>query len=339
MRLARCASFVAALAVAGSSVAQPGRTREAPSAEDKETARNLVRLGDDKLAQGDYKGALEAYRAADAIMGVPTTRLQVGRTLAALGRLTEARDTLLQVARMPREADEPEPFLRAREAAAELARQIAERIPSLQIDVVGLAPGIKPELSLDFTPVGNAALSLPRKLDPGTHVVRVAARGMTAFEEAITLAEREQLRLRIVLQSAPGPDASASPKARPPGAAPGSAPTGGGGMPAAAWVGLGLGAAGVAAGAVTGILSLSATADAKDLCGEQSCPPEADAPIDRAELMAGLSNVGFAVGVAGVGVGLVVLLTAPARAPRAEQAAVTLEPLIGPGLVGLGGRF
>ena len=87
-------------------------TREA-TAGDKETARFLMDDGDRKLRVGDYRGALDAYIAADKIMRVPTTGIAVGRVQEKLGRLLEARDTWLRVARYPVKLDEPEPFTEA----------------------------------------------------------------------------------------------------------------------------------------------------------------------------------------------------------------------------------
>src|SRR5262245_66695671 len=76
----------------------------APSAQDRERARGFMDLGDDKTAAGDLEGALKAYQAADGIMGVPTTGLEVARALEKLGRLIEARDACVRVTRFPRDA-------------------------------------------------------------------------------------------------------------------------------------------------------------------------------------------------------------------------------------------
>ena len=85
------------------------------------------------LKAGDLTGALEAYRGADAIMGVPTTGIEVARTQIRLGRLVEARDTALKVSRYPVKRREPRPFTDARTEALQLASELAARIPSLQL--------------------------------------------------------------------------------------------------------------------------------------------------------------------------------------------------------------
>ena len=63
----------------------------APSSPERERARALMDQGDARFEAGAYDAALEAYRAADAIMGVPTTAIEVARVLEKLGRLLQAR--------------------------------------------------------------------------------------------------------------------------------------------------------------------------------------------------------------------------------------------------------
>ena len=122
-----------------------GQTSDGPreiNVGDRETARSLMDDGDAKLAVGDYRGALDAYLAADKIMGVPTTGVDVGRAQHKLGLLLEARDTWLRVTRYPARPDEPDAFTKARRQARALATAIAGRIPSLQIEVTGVAPDV-----------------------------------------------------------------------------------------------------------------------------------------------------------------------------------------------------
>src|SRR5687768_9838148 len=95
-----------------------------PSAADKETARSLMNQGDTARDEQDYRAALKAYEAADAIMRVPTTGLAVARMHEKLGQLLEARDKALAVARIPAGATEPAAFTTARNEAEQLADAI-----------------------------------------------------------------------------------------------------------------------------------------------------------------------------------------------------------------------
>jgi hypothetical protein len=61
------------LTVVSSALAQEATPRQ------RERARGLMDQGDVSMAAGDHEAALAAYRAADDIMGVPTTGLEVGK--------------------------------------------------------------------------------------------------------------------------------------------------------------------------------------------------------------------------------------------------------------------
>lgn len=84
-----------------------------------------------------------------------------------------------------------------------------------------------------------------------------------------------------------------------------------------------IGAAAVIVGAVFGGRAIALDDDADALCGEDSCPtPEGASLSDDARLHATLSNVFIGVGAGLLGVGLVVVLTAPGEP---DEVAVTLQ--------------
>src|SRR5690606_32301856 len=164
-----------------------------PTLSDKETARSLFTQGDEKYRAGDYDGALKAFEAADAIMGVPTTGLERGRTLAQLGRLLEAREVLLKVSRLPPGPEDNEVQQRARREAHQLAEAVGQRIPSVQVRVRGLDPDARYDVVIDDEPVPESLATFPRKLDPGEHVVMVRAPGYRTQSRVISVRERENL--------------------------------------------------------------------------------------------------------------------------------------------------
>jgi hypothetical protein len=111
-------------------------------------------------------------------------------------------------------------------------------------------------------------------------------------------------------------------------------------VPVAAWVGFGVGAAGLVLGAITGGLSLAAEGRLADSCGpDKICSPADEDSIDGGMLMANLSNVGFAVGGAGAVFGLIALFALKDDKAPAEGAAARLLPLVGPTGLGLAGSF
>ena len=61
------------------------------------------------------------------------------------------------------QADEPEAFTRARHEAEKLADELAQRIPSLQVDVLGARDLAEVVVEVDGQPIPNATIGLPRK--------------------------------------------------------------------------------------------------------------------------------------------------------------------------------
>lgn len=100
----------------------------AQTAEEKDAARARFEEGKTRRDRGDNAGALESFKAADATMNVPTTKLAVARAYAALGKLTEAREAAASVSQLPVAAKEPQPFTDARASAAELVTELDAKI-------------------------------------------------------------------------------------------------------------------------------------------------------------------------------------------------------------------
>ncbi|MFR1445926.1 hypothetical protein ACLUYJ_20420, partial [Acinetobacter baumannii] len=79
----------------------------------------------------------------------------------------------------PAASNEPAPFTDARAAAAQLATEIAARIPTVTLALRGDAPDA---VAIDGASVPREAWSAPRRVNPGKHTVvaRLGAREVTA---------------------------------------------------------------------------------------------------------------------------------------------------------------
>jgi hypothetical protein len=304
----------------------------APTDADRETARTLMDQGAQKYQAQDFAGALDRFRGADAIMHVPTTGVAVARALAALGKLVEARNAALDASRLPPQANEGPVFAQAREAAAKLADELGERIPTIRLVVSGAAPGTEIQANVDGESIQAAALELPRKVNPGKHRVVVAASGRATETRDVELKERQEQAVVIVLKA----PSEAAPTAPPTASPPAPAPT----APAAAtqappvvseqappkkshtltYVGFGAGAVGIVLGTVTGILSLSKASSAKDHCVDNRCTADAQGDIDSSKTLAKVSDVAFVVGVIGVGTGIYALLSGSGKGSASTAA-------------------
>ena len=325
MRRATVAWFV----VAAMSVAPVAHAD--PTAADKETARRLMSEGRARRDANDLAGALQSFQAADALMQVPTTGLEVARTELAMGKLIEAHDKLLAVARTTPVPGEPRPFAEARAAADTLGNDVEARIPTLKITLIGLATGQTPRVAVDGAEIPPAALVAPRAIDPGHHVVTANADGPPKTQE-LDIAERETKEVTLDLSVAPPPS--------PPPSEPDGSPR----NHTLSFIGFGVGAAGIIAGSVTGLLAISSFNSAKSKgCVGNRCPPASDGDLDTASTMATISDVAFIVGGVGVAVGVVGLFvgnkgSSDTNAPGGT-AAFTVSPWLGPGSAGLHGTF
>jgi hypothetical protein len=298
---------------------------EAPAAEpslaEKETARALFEEGDEKFRAGDYAGALEAFTAADAIMGVPTTGLELGRAQSALGMLLEARDTLVRVTLIPRQPDENEYFVQARSEAATLAREIGERIPSVAIRVA--PPEVEARIVIDGSPIARALARHAIRVNPGKRVIRVEAAGHLPATREIELRERDRRVLDVALAPEPGPrEQPAGPADRP------SSDD----LVTVAWVAFGVGAAGLVAAGVTGGMALAAEADLSERCPGKVCAAEDAADLDRAKALGNGATASAVIGSMGIALGIATLII-DLTWPADDGAGVQLGP------TGLQARF
>jgi hypothetical protein len=307
-----------------------------PGAPEKERARALMDAGDAHFQGKQYASALEQYRAADEIMGVPTTGIEVGRTLERLGRLLEAREVLRRVSEYPQRADEPKPFSLARQRADRLLSDLAPRIPRVTVDYAGLPEGVAPEITWDGQRLDPAKVGGYLEADPGSHRVVGTSPSFPSVTRELRLAEGQALAVVLQFSKEPRAVTSAAPS-QPALPAVSTSTAAESGRPALFWVGVGVAAAGVATGSATGVYSLSKTQSAKEHCQGNTCSAEAQSDIDDAKTFAHISNLAFAVGVAGMGV--VVWQIFSHRGAKPDSAAPALSARVGPGSVALSGAF
>ncbi len=337
-KLLATSAVAVALCVGGSAIAEP-------TAADKETARGLMAEGRADRDRGDVQGALKAFAAADAIMHVPTTGLELARAQAAVGQLVEALDTALRVARTPERPNEPVPFRVAREAATALDAELEGRVPSLKIVVTGAPQGTSARVTVDGAAVPAELLGQPRKLNPGHHAI-VARAGAAEATQEIDVAERESKDVTVEL---PGPPAPAPAAGETPETPPQNDERPRSGSPlrnAMIWGGFGVAGAGLLLGSITGLVSLSQTSSIKSSgqCLGDNCGPAEFGDISTAQTMATISTVSFIAGGAGALVGLGGLLLSSGASPPASDApaaanAARIQPWVSVGSVGVAGRF
>ena len=310
--------------------ARPAAAELSPS--ERETARALMAEGDRLLASGELRGAMNRYQAAHAIVHAPTTGLDLARVQAQLGLLVEARSTASEVIHHPVVANEPHVFAAARKDAIALANELEARVPAVRAEV-------KPSdaahtISVDGVTLPAAIGSLPYKVNPGQHSLRVDADGYLPVTRQVTVDDGETQVVAFEL----------TPQTIVPNGASSSLSSGSQPMAASAdqidsdverrreagqlrgVIGLGVGGASFVAGTITGIMALSMGSDLKRNCRSNTCPPEEHGALSTTGTLANVSNITLPIGVIGIAYGLYELLTLPSAQPSAERAsALQLE--------------
>ncbi len=103
-------------------------------------------------------------------------------------------------------------------------------------------------------------------------------------------------------------------------------------------VGFSIGGVGLIIGVATGAATLGVRSTLKGECSASgACPHTAHDDLQKAQTLADVADVALAIGGAGVVLGVVGLVQTYRRPDTAAQAHV--EPVVGPGFVGLQGAF
>jgi hypothetical protein len=190
--------------------------------------------------------------------------------------------------------------------------------------------------------VKGAALGLALPVDPGEYVIVTHVPGAAERESKVSVQLGEAKHVQLDTTSAPAAPVGAPEPAAPIAAptAPASEPAPGEGRKTGAYVAGGIGVAGIVVGSVTGILVLSKKGTVKDNCTGGACN---DAGLDAAnsgKALATVSDIGFGIGLAGLAVGAIFLLTGnDSSSAAAEHARVARwQPVLisGNGLLGTG---
>jgi tetratricopeptide (TPR) repeat protein len=321
-------------------------------------------IGEEGLSlydQGKYVDALDRFERADDLIKAPTLALMAARSLEKLGRLVEASERYQQVAEMKVDAGASEAFKQAQGAAAKERGALVPRIPNVEVSVAGPGAEQVSSLMLDGRRVppdktGSARpISAKILVDPGDHRLEAKAPTGEAFER-FSVTEGATERVVLTLTGSPNK------LQLPPGKGKGAAGTDDKGATDSSssspperrgktqetlgWVSLGVGAAGVAVGVITGGIAADKHAGFTDPpCDNnlRTCPAEFQDDIDTYNTLRPVSSVGFIVGGVGLATGAVLLLTLPRGGARystsTSASGITVTPWIGPGSAGLRGSF
>jgi hypothetical protein len=292
------------------------------SEQDRAAARELGREGIALYTAGDYNAALDRLSRAHDIVGLTTTGLWRARCLVALGRIVEASEQYLDVTRMKVADDARDIHVKAITEARKERDALVPLIPHVTLMAQGeLSDDVV--VTIDDQPVPAVLIGARRPIDPGRHEWRVA-RGDWSKSDTFTIAEGATLELTLPM---PGPLPAALPDTGENGGDPDghSADEEISGLAIAGWVTLGVGAAGVVLGVVSGFLALDRQGTLDSNCRNGQCPTAFHDDVDAFETLRTLSVIGIAAGGALTIAGVSMLAVGASGAP-AEGAWLTISP-------------
>jgi len=195
--------------------------------------------------------------------------------------------------------------------------ELEPKVPKLLLELPPDAPA-DTVVELDRTRLDRPAIGVGLPVDPGAHRVVVKTGGKER-ERRFEIAESASLTIKLELpeleRSAPRPAPvvrADEKKAETPPKSSDSRKT---------WMlgAFGLGGAGLVVGSVAGVLAWREKSAVEDGCRDHECNADGKQAADRLQRNALISNIGFGVGVAAIGVGVVLWSTEPKRDDRASR--------------------
>jgi len=313
------------------SIAQTARAQQPPR--DPAAAESLFRSAREAVGRGDYATACPQFAESQRLDPAPGTLMNLADCEEHMGKLASAWEHFLRAKEQLRPGDDRIPYAEQHVAALE------PRLPHLVVKLKAGAPAGTKVLR-DQVTMGAASLGVRIAVDPGAHTLAVVAPERVPSKQEITLREGETREIELepgAPERAQWPTVTESkPQGQPEAPAP---PADDGGRRTMALVIGGIGVAGLAAGAVTGLMAFSAAGTYKDNCNQTTGACQSATGVDAAssgKTLSTISTVSFLVGAAGVGAGAYLWLTSGSNAPRA---AVGVAPLPGGGSFGVVGRF
>jgi hypothetical protein len=325
-------------------------TQVGAQAGDASRAASLFNEGRTALEAGEYAKACAKFEESMALVPRPSTTINLAQCHEKQGHLVKAFELYRQgIERLP--SDDPK-----LKAAVELLDALTKRLPRLSVKLpADLPTGAKVQMD------GKVVEQMPVQgipVDPGQHALILTAPGRADVRTSVTLVESQQLEVTLQLGEATGaatastpsaggtgtptvgPAGNGGPEATPATSTPGSEPAAGGGSPltTAGFVVGGIGIASFIAAGITGGVLLSRDSDIKSECPDQKCSQKGADLISGSKGLIVGNWITWGVGIAGVGVGAVLLgIGLTAKDDGADKAAAHTEviPLVGPGLGGL----
>lgn len=307
---------LAALSAAHDARAE-GASLEAATKAQKNEAAAIYRKGMKAFEAKRFDDALAAFEESYDTVKSPNSRLMIGRTLIALGRLDEAYETLQSTAREAEEAAASDPkYGKTHDAAKNELSDLESKVGFVRVELGGVGEG--DTVTVAGRERTTDELAEPIVVTPGNVSVVLKTADGEEIERDVEVAEgsTETVELRKDGESGDeDSDDSASGEA--------SAEVDSSKMDkrTLAYVAGGIGIAGMVTFGVFGILNNGQYDDLQEQCPNRVCPAELEDDADTGRTYQTIANVGLAVGVIGLGAGAALFLLSGTEEKPAESSA------------------
>ena len=240
-----------------------------------------------------YDKALGLFKQVANVLSSPNAMFMAGRCLRRLERLGEAFEAMSATVELANErANDDASYLETRDAAAAQREALAAKIGRVVVAPAEQLAGL--EVRVGERVIPREKWGRQFAVEPGTVLVSAEAPGHQPFARELELAAGDLETVAISLKSDQDSD---------------SDPGGGAGLRTAGIIGLALGAAGVGAFAVAGLMANDRFATLQDECKQAPCKdPRYREVIEEGETLDLVANVGIGVGAAGLVAGATLLL-------------------------------
>jgi hypothetical protein len=276
------------------------------------TARDLAQQGLEAYDAGHYQEAADKLAQAYAIVRVPTLAVSKARALVKLHKFIAASELYLEAMRLQKTEVWQAQQYEAQKDAERERNDLLPRIPKLKITVEGASPS-EVSVSIDGVALPSAMIGIEAMVDP--HELKIVGnRGAEIVRKSATLSEGEHgaVTLRFAAAS-PGlltrATAQTTPAPTPSTPADTSTPSRkASGQELFGWIGVGVGSAGLAFGAVSGLVAIGMK---PANCQGSHCPTTEQSDVNTVNRWLDISTVSFVVGGIAAATGVTLLLTAP----------------------------
>jgi len=326
---------------------------------DKEAVRTLSNQAVEDFERSRFEEARSKFLSAYEIAKVPRLAVWAARADTKLGHWVAAYELYREAASLqPSDLWKGEAQQQAQKDAQHELNDLVPRIPRLTIVLEGAQP-VSVAVSVDDVLVPGALMGVERMIDPGKHSI-VGKRGADVVTESVQVAALEKKRVVLKFANVPGAAVAANTSVNTQNSSK-DAPSNGisvvaaqahpttnnassSGVPrsthsgpqqTAGWVSLGVGAAGLALGTVTGIYLAAKDGSLESQCGSHNtCDASLQSEINTFNTMRTLSSLGFIVGGIGAATGVTLLLTNPKQGSKPNVAL-----FLGPQMASVTGKF